>query len=84
MKRFILIMILLLKALLLCTAAISAQEGSVVLFTGNISPEGLESIYRTMSWNPAGKVAVVLSTGESEKSNFLSPELIGDFVQVKL
>ena len=82
MKRFNLIIVLMLTALLLCTASVSAQEEDpVVLFTGNISPEGLESIFKTLQWEPAGKVAAVLSTGESERSNYLSPELIGDLVQ---
>ena len=82
MKRFSLVIVLLLTALLLCTAAVSAQDNNpVVLFTSNISSEGLNSIYQTLQWEPAGNVAAVLSTGESERSNYLSPELIGDLVQ---
>ncbi|MBR6090750.1 MAG: DUF362 domain-containing protein, partial [Anaerolineaceae bacterium] len=82
MKRCNLIFYLMLTALLLCTAAVSAQEDDpVVLFTGNISSEGLSSLFQVLQWEPAGKTAVVLSTGESERSGFLTPELIGDLVQ---
>ncbi len=82
MKRCNLIIVLMLAALLLCTAVAFAQdEGSIVLFTSDISSEGLLSLYEEMAWESNGNAAAVLSTGESERSNFLSPELIGELVQ---
>ncbi len=83
MKRFGLFVILTLTIMFLCSSGGFAQEEEkpVVLFTDDISPEGLMHIYETLGWEPTGKVAVKLSTGESEKSNNLRPELISDLVQ---
>lgn len=53
----------------------------VVYMTTDISPEGLIAIYEALGASPTGKIAIKLSTGESEKSNHLRPELIGDFVR---
>lgn len=53
----------------------------VVYFTRDISPDGLMKVYEAMGWNPSGRVAIKLSTGESERSNHLRPELISDLVQ---
>lgn len=39
------------------------------------------AVYEMAQWNPAGPVAVKVSTGESESSNYLRPALIGDLVQ---
>ena len=83
MKRIVLITALMLTAVLLCVSGSFAQEEEkpIVLFTSDISPEGLVSIYETLGWEPDGKVAVKLSTGESERSNNLRPELIADLVK---
>ena len=59
----------------------AAGEESVVYFTQEISPEALVKIYEALGVPPTGKVAVKISTGESSKSNHLSPELIGPLVQ---
>lgn len=53
----------------------------VVYFTSDISAEGLVKVYEALGWNPYGKVAVKISTGEPPASNYLRPELIGDLVQ---
>lgn len=53
----------------------------VVYFTSDITPEGLMAVYEKLGWNPTGKVAVKLSTGEPPASNYLRPELIKDLVQ---
>ena len=53
---------------------------STVYFTKDISPEGLVKIYEALGVEPKGRVAVKISTGESEKSNHLSPELISSLV----
>ena len=52
-----------------------------VLFTSDISAEGLVRIYEELGWTPEGKVGVKISTGEPPASNYLRPELIGDLVQ---
>lgn len=56
-------------------------SGSVVYFTSDISPEGLMAVYEALGWEPSGKVAVKLSTGEPPASNYLDPALIKDLVQ---
>lgn len=56
-------------------------NASVVYFTSDISPEGLMAVYEALGWEPTGKVAVKLSTGEPPASNYLDPELIKDLVQ---
>ena len=52
-----------------------------VYMTADISPEGLMAVYEAMGWQPTGRVAVKLSTGEPPASNYLRPELIADLVQ---
>ncbi|WP_408636144.1 DUF362 domain-containing protein [Parablautia intestinalis] len=39
------------------------------------------AVYEALNWEPAGSVAVKLSTGEPPESNYLEPELIKDLVQ---
>lgn len=56
-------------------------DAPVVYFTSDITPEGLAAVYEKLDWNPIGKVAVKLSTGEPPASNYLRPELIKDLVQ---
>ncbi len=55
---------------------------SVVYFTSDISAEGLVRLYEQLDWNPSGRIAVKISTGEPPASNYLRPELIGDLVQM--
>ena len=61
----------------------SASDGaaSVVYMTTDISPEGLVAVYEALGWEPTGRVAVKLSTGEPPASNYLRPELIKDLVE---
>lgn len=61
--------------------AIQETGKSSVYFTSDISPDGLMAIYEALNWEPTGKVAVKLSTGEPPASNYLDPELIKDLVQ---
>ena len=61
--------------------ASDTEDGDpVVYMTTDISPEGLMSVYEALDWQPSGKVAVKLSTGEPPASNYLRPELIADVV----
>lgn len=51
-----------------------------VLFTRDISPEGLIRIYEALGIELKGKTAVKISTGEPGGHNFLQPALIGGLV----
>ena len=55
---------------------------SNVYFTKNITPESLVAVYNAMKWQPTGKCAVKLSTGEPPASNYLRPALIKNLVQL--
>ena len=61
----------------------TSEESSdpLVYFTSDISAEGLVRIYESLGWEPQGKSAVKISTGEPPASNYLRPELIGDLVK---
>ncbi len=56
-------------------------EAATVYMTTNISSKALVKIYEKLNWNPEGKIAVKMSTGEPPASNYLRPELIGDLVK---
>ena len=51
-----------------------------VYFTSDISPEGLVKAFEALGVNPEGRVAVKISTGESEQSNHLRPDFIKNLV----
>ena len=62
--------------------AVSEESSDpLVYFTSDISAEGLVKIYESLDWEPQGKTAVKISTGEPPASNYLRPELIGDLVK---
>ncbi len=54
---------------------------SKVFFTKEITPASLVRIYDALGVELPGKVAVKMSTGESEHSNHLRPALIGDLLK---
>jgi len=62
-------------------AVISKEDTPVVYFTSDISPESLVAIYEVLGREATGNIGVKINTGESENSNYLRPELIGDLVQ---
>ena len=62
-------------------AAAEEMTAPVVYFTADISPEGLQAVYDALNWQPGGKLAVKVSTGEPPASNYLRAELIGPLVQ---
>lgn len=72
-----------------CATKASDQAGAMsgtettskVYFTTDISPEGLLKVYKAAGVTPKGRVAVKISTGESEESHMLSPELIAPLVK---
>ena len=59
----------------------TAMEPATVYYTQEITPESLVEIFEALGVEPKGTVAVKISTGESSKSNHLSPELIKNLVQ---
>ena len=58
----------------------STDTRPVVYMTTGTTPESLLAVYEKLNWQPQGKVAVKLSTGEPPASNYLRPELIKDLV----
>ena len=62
-------------------SASADKNASVVYMTREISPEALVRIYKALDFDAAGKTAVKISTGESQRSNHLRPALIKDLVQ---
>jgi len=63
------------------TPSESEDATSVVYFTREITPESLVRVYEALGVEATGRVAVKISTGESAKSNNLSPELIAPLVR---
>ena len=60
----------------------TTPDQPIVYFTPDISAQGLVDVYQSLGWEPTGKVAVKISTGEPPASNYLRPELIGDLVKM--
>lgn len=58
------------------------ENAPAVYMTTDISPEGLMAVYEALGLIAQGEnVAVKISTGEPGGNHFLSPDLIGGFVQ---
>ncbi len=64
------------------TTALAADSVATVYLVREITPQSLVRIYQALGVEPTGRVAVKISTGESGKSNYLRPELIGDLVRL--
>jgi uncharacterized protein len=54
---------------------------AVVYMTKQITPAGIQAIYKALGRTLTGKVAVKLSTGEPGGSHYLAPALIKDLIQ---
>ena len=54
----------------------------VVYFIRDISPESLMAAYQALGVELPGRVGVKMSTGESERSNYLRPALIADLIHL--
>ncbi|MGN1237103.1 MAG: DUF362 domain-containing protein, partial [Bacteroidaceae bacterium] len=65
---------------LLFAVVISAQERATVYFTKEISAESLVKVYEALGVKSSGRVALKISTGESERSNHLRPAFIKPLV----
>ena len=60
------------------------KSAPVVYFIKDITPEALVKVYNATGYKVTGKTGVKVSTGESEKSNYLRPALIKDLVKDEL
>lgn len=58
----------------------TAAAQSKVYVTREITPESLVKIYKALGRKATGRVAVKISTGESEKTGYLRPEFIKPLV----
>ena len=58
----------------------SADAPATVYFISEITPEALMKTYEALGMTLTGRVGVKMSTGESERTNYLRPALIGDLV----
>lgn len=67
-------------AMLLITNAAMMNGQSKVYVTREITPESLVKIYDALGVKPEGRVAVKISTGESEKTGYLRPAFIKPLV----
>lgn len=69
--------ITLLTALSLSVPAMAQKDAAPVVYvTRNITPEALVKIYHALGRKAEGRVAVKISTGESEKTGYLRPDFI--------
>lgn len=59
----------------------AGTEGPAVYFTSDISAESLVHLFEVLGVVPQGRVAVKISTGESQQSHQLAPELIMPLVE---
>ena len=58
------------------------ESAPVVYFISDISPESLVAAYQALGVELPGRVGVKMSTGESERSNYLRPALIADLIRL--
>ena len=58
------------------------ESAPVVYFISDISDTSLVKAYQALGVDLPGKVGVKMSTGESERSNYLRPELIADLIHL--
>ncbi len=58
------------------------ENAPVVYFISDITPKSLIAAYRALGVELPGKVGVKMSTGESERSNYLRPALIADLIHL--
>lgn len=66
--------------MLLLASATMALAQSKVYVTREITPESLVRIYEALGVKPQGRVAVKISTGESQKTGYLRPDFIKPLV----
>lgn len=76
--------IFILMAMAVAAVIASAQTPEIadVYYISDITPENLVKIYQALGREAHGKVAVKISTGESDKSNQLRPQFIKPLVDL--
>ena len=62
------------------TPTTPTNKATVYMIT-EISPDALIKIYKALGATPSGKIAIKIHTGESEKSNYLRPTLVGKLIK---
>lgn len=67
-------------AIMLMATSTPAFAQSKVYVTREITPESLVRIFEALGCKPEGRVAVKISTGESEKTGYLRPDFIKPLV----
>ena len=60
------------------------KSAPLVYFIREITPEALVKVYKATGYTAKGKTGVKVSTGESEKTNYLRPALIKNLVKDEL
>ncbi len=73
-------LLILFSAMLPMLAACAQTSPSTVYFTREITPESLLNVYKTLGVAPQGKVAIKISTGESEQTGYLRPAFLKPLV----
>ncbi len=68
-----------LTIILLATSTLAGAQSRVYV-TREITPESLVRIYEALGVKPTGRVAVKISTGESQKTGYLRPQFIKPLV----
>lgn len=61
---------------------VKADSVATVYLTHEITPQSLVDIYHALGVEATGRVAVKISTGETGKTNYLRPQLIGQLVKL--
>lgn len=59
-------------------------DSSIVYFTRDLSPEGLEKIYRRINKNLTGKIGIKLHTGEKKGPNIIPRKWVSQLVQKEM
>ena len=61
---------------MMAAMSLGSMAQSKVYVTREISPEAIVKMYRKLGVKPEGRVAVKISTGESEKTGYLRPAML--------
>lgn len=80
MRKSILTAAMLFALAITAKAQVGKSQRATVFFTKDISAESLVGIYKALGVEAEGRVALKISTGESERSNHLRPAFIKPLV----
>jgi uncharacterized protein len=79
MKK-LLVPIVIILLLLICISA-SKEEASSVYFTSDISTEGVQKVFDSLSTEFSGRTGIKVHFGEDGNQNFIDPELLKSLVE---